>query len=42
VSKAWFAWTDTYGVEVAEAADDVLILAATVVIDLCCHGDKRR
>jgi uncharacterized protein YxjI len=42
ISKAWFAWTDTYGVDIADGQDDVLILAATVVIDLCCHGDKRK
>ncbi len=42
ISKRWFSWTDTYGVEVAEGQDDVLILAATVVVDLCCHGDKKR
>jgi len=42
ISKKWFAWTDTYGVEIADGQDDVLILAVTVVIDLCCHGDKQR
>jgi uncharacterized protein YxjI len=42
VSKRWFAFTDTYGVEIADGQDEVLILAATVVIDLCCHGDKKR
>jgi len=40
VSKQWFSWTDTYGVDVAEGEDDVLILAATVVIDLACHDRK--
>jgi uncharacterized protein YxjI len=40
VSKAFFAWTDTYGVDVAAGEDDVLVLAATVVIDLCCHQPK--
>jgi len=39
VSKQWFSWTDTYGVEVADGEDDVLILASTVVIDMVCHGD---
>jgi uncharacterized protein YxjI len=39
VSKQWFTLTDTYGVEVAEGEDDVLILASTVVIDMVCHGD---
>ena len=42
VSKRWFSWTDSYGVDIAESEDDVLILAATVVIDMACHGDKRR
>jgi uncharacterized protein YxjI len=41
VSKRWFSWTDTYGVEVADGEDDLLILASTVVIDLACHGDRR-
>jgi uncharacterized protein YxjI len=40
ISKEWFQWSDTYGVDIAEGEDDVLILASTVVIDLCCHGDK--
>jgi len=40
VSKQWFAWTNTYGVDVAEGEDDVLILTATVVIDLACHHKK--
>jgi uncharacterized protein YxjI len=42
VSKQWFAWSDTYGVDIAEGEDDVLILASTVVIDMACHGDNRR
>jgi uncharacterized protein YxjI len=41
VSKQWFAWTDTYGVDVAEGEDDILILASTVVIDMACHGDRK-
>jgi uncharacterized protein YxjI len=40
VSKRWFSWSDTYGVETAAGADDILILASTVVIDLICHSDK--
>ncbi len=38
VSKKWFSWTDTYGVDIGEGADDVLILAATVAIDMICHS----
>lgn len=40
VSKQWFAWTDTYGVDIADGEDPVMILASTVVIDMACHeGD---
>ena len=42
VSKQWFAWSDTYGVDIAEGEDDILILASTVVIDMACHGDQQR
>jgi uncharacterized protein YxjI len=41
VSKRWFSWTDTYGVEVVGGEDDVLILASTVVIDAVCHKEER-
>ena len=34
VSRRWFSWADTYGVEIAEGEDDVLILASAVVIDM--------
>ena len=41
VSKQWFSWTDTYGVDIAPGEDDVLLLASTVVIDMACHsGDN--
>jgi len=42
VSKQWFALSDTYGVQIAPGQDDVLILACTVVIDMCCHPDSQR
>ena len=41
VSKRWFSFSDTYGVDIAEGEDDVLILASTVVIDMVCHGDHK-
>lgn len=40
VSKRWVSFTDNYGIDIAEGEDDVLILASTIVIDMCCHGDK--
>lgn len=39
VSKKWFSLADTYGVEVADGEDAVLILASAVVIDEACHPD---
>jgi uncharacterized protein YxjI len=40
VSKRWFSFSDTYGIDIAEGEDDVLILASAVVIDQICHeGD---
>jgi len=41
ISKQWFAWADTYGVDIAYGQDDVLILASTVVIDMACHPSGR-
>lgn len=37
VSKRWFSFVDSYGVEIAAGVDPVLILASTVVIDMACH-----
>jgi len=47
VSKRWFRVRDTYGIEVAPAQDDALILAVTVCIDradarLSAKSDFRR
>lgn len=42
ISKQWFSWTDTYGVEIAEGQDAILILVSTVVIDMACHEEKNR
>ena len=40
VSKKWFSWSDTYGVDIAQGEDVILILASTVVIDMACHGSR--
>ena len=40
VSKKWFRLRDTYGVEVAEGQDDVVILAVTVAIDIMAHPTR--
>ena len=41
VSKKWFSLADTYAVDVDEGQDDVLVLAAAVVIDLVSHPDEK-
>jgi uncharacterized protein YxjI len=40
VSKRWFRVRDTYGVEVAPGENDILILAATTVIDTMAHPGR--
>jgi uncharacterized protein YxjI len=40
VSKKWFRLRDTYGVEIAEGQDDVVILAVTVAIDNMAHPTR--
>ena len=40
VSKRWFRVRDTYGVEVLPGENDILILAATAVIDTMAHPDR--
>ena len=40
VSKRWFKAKDTYGVEVANRGDLLLVLSAAVVIDILCHAGR--
>ena len=40
VSKKWFRVADTYGVDIVPGADDILILAITVVIDMVVDQGK--
>ena len=37
VSKRWFRLTDTYGVEIADGQNDILILAVAVAMDAMSH-----
>ncbi|HEY5728560.1 MAG TPA: LURP-one-related family protein [Anaerolineales bacterium] len=39
VSKKWFTITDTYGVEIEEGQNDILILAVAVAIDMMAHDE---
>jgi uncharacterized protein YxjI len=40
VSKKWFRVADTYGVEIDPDQDAVLVLAATVALDMMAHPDR--
>ncbi len=39
VSKKWFTITDTYGVEIAEGQNDILILAVAIAMDMMVHDE---
>jgi len=39
VSKKWFRLTDTYGVEIDEGQNDILILAIAVAVDMMAHDE---
>ena len=40
VSKQWVSLRDSYGIDVAEGEDDVLILACAIIIDMISHNDS--
>lgn len=42
VSESWFSIADSYGVDIADGQNDVLILACTVVIERCQEQSQRR
>jgi uncharacterized protein YxjI len=44
VSKKWLSITDTYGVEISDGQNDILILALAIAIDMMVHdgGEKKR
>jgi uncharacterized protein YxjI len=42
VSKKWFRLTDTYGVEIDDGQNDILILAIAVAIDMMAHDEDQK
>ena len=40
ISKSYWNWTDSYGVEIVDGEDDVSILCACIVIDQVLHDDN--
>ncbi|MGB8981877.1 MAG: LURP-one-related family protein [Anaerolineales bacterium] len=39
ISRKWFRLTDTYGVEIDEGQNDILILAVAIAIDMMAHDE---
>lgn len=42
VSKRWFSLRDTYGVDVAEGQDDLLVLASVLAVDLALAKEQEK
>jgi uncharacterized protein YxjI len=42
VSKKWLSLTDTYGVEIDDEQNDILILALAIAIDMMSHDDNEK
>lgn len=42
ISKAWFSFRDTYGVEIADGEDQLLILASVLALDLAEDRENRQ
>ncbi|MEM7476768.1 MAG: LURP-one-related family protein [Planctomycetota bacterium] len=40
VSKKYWSWTDSYGVDIVNGEDDVSILCACIVIDQVLHNEQ--
>lgn len=40
ISKKWFAFSDSYGVEIEDGEDQAFLLALTIVIDQVMHDKK--
>lgn len=40
VSKSYWNWTDSYGVEIVDNEDDIAILCTCIVIDQVLHDDS--
>src|ERR1044071_400187 len=42
VSKKWLSLTDTYGVEIDDGQNDILILAIAIAVDMMAHDDNEK
>ena len=41
ISKKWFSFNDSYGIEIDDREDQVLLICTAVVIDMVCHDSKK-
>ena len=41
VEKAFWSWSDTYGIDIAHGEDDVAILCTAIVIDQVLHDERK-
>ena len=42
ISKKWFSFTDTYGVEIDPGQNHILVLAVAIAIDMMAHPDEKK
>lgn len=42
INKKWFAFSDCYGIEIADGEDHAFILTLAIVIDQVLHDEKKR
>ena len=40
ITKRWVSFGDSYGIQVDEGEDDLLILACAIIVDMICHEDQ--
>ena len=41
ISKSYWSWTDSYGIDIIDGEDDIAILCACIVIDQVLHDEKK-
>lgn len=42
ISKRWFSFSDTYGIDIADGEDHAFLLTLAIVIDQVLHDEKKR
>lgn len=42
INKKWFAFSDSYGIEIADGEDHAFLLTLAIVVDQVLHDEKKR